>query len=365
MRSFTKWLHGIDPRTEVPPTGLIPGRQRRPRPYIYTDAEIVRIVTEAARLPSDYGLRALGCSTLFGLLAVTGLRVGEAVRLDDRDVDLDADVLHVRYAKNRNSRVIPITASTAEHLGACRAARNRILGAGALPFFASDSGQRLTTHTARYNLAQVCQQIGLRERQSFRRNGHGPRLHDMRHSMAVKTMLDWYRKGLNPDREMHKLSTYLGHTSPNHTYWYMEAVPELLALASERAEWFFSEGEEHENASASHLPAAILHRAPRQPAPGQPHTVASYRDTFRLLLTHASERLARMPTDLQVADIDAELVGHFLNDIETTRGNSARTRNTRLSAIRSFFKYVAINEPQLLHHCQKVLAMPPSGTKSG
>ena len=90
-----------------------------------------------------------------------------------------------------------------------------------------------------------------------------------------------------------------------------------------------------------------------------PHTVASYRDTFRLLLTHASERLARMPTDLQVADIDAELVGHFLSDIESTRGNSARTRNTRLSAIRSFFKYVAINEPQLLHHCQKVLAMPP------
>ena len=90
-----------------------------------------------------------------------------------------------------------------------------------------------------------------------------------------------------------------------------------------------------------------------------PHTVARYRDTFRLLLTHAAERLARMPTDLQVADIDAELVGHFLSDIESTRGNSARTRNTRLSAIRSFFKYVAINEPQLLHHCQKVLAMPP------
>ena len=90
-----------------------------------------------------------------------------------------------------------------------------------------------------------------------------------------------------------------------------------------------------------------------------PHTMASYRDTFRLLLTHASERLARIPTDLQVADIDAELVGHFLSDIETTRGNSARTRNTRLSAIRSFFKYVAINEPQLLHHCQKVLSMPP------
>ena len=88
------------------------------------------------------------------------------------------------------------------------------------------------------------------------------------------------------------------------------------------------------------------------------HTVASYRDTFRLLLNYASDRLRRMPTDLQVADIDAPLVGHFLSFVETTRGNSARSRNTRLSAIRSFFKYVAINEPQLLQHCQKILAIP-------
>ena len=88
------------------------------------------------------------------------------------------------------------------------------------------------------------------------------------------------------------------------------------------------------------------------------HTVASYRDTFRLLLTYASERLGHLPTDLQVADIDAQLVGHFLSFVETTRGNSARSRNTRLSAIRSFFKYVALNEPQLLQHCQKILAIP-------
>ena len=88
------------------------------------------------------------------------------------------------------------------------------------------------------------------------------------------------------------------------------------------------------------------------------HTVASYRDTFRLLLAYASERLGRLPTDLQVNDIDAQLVGHFLSFVETTRGNSARSRNTRLSAIRSFFKYVAINEPQLLQHCQRILAIP-------
>lgn len=89
-----------------------------------------------------------------------------------------------------------------------------------------------------------------------------------------------------------------------------------------------------------------------------PHTVASYRDTFRLLLTYARERLGRAPTYLRIDDIDAELVGRFLSFVETTRGNSARSRNVRLSAIRSFFKYVAVNEPQLLHHCQKVLEMP-------
>ena len=88
------------------------------------------------------------------------------------------------------------------------------------------------------------------------------------------------------------------------------------------------------------------------------HTVASYRDTFRLLLRYAADRLARTPTSLQVDDIDAELVGQFLSFVETARANSARSRNTRLSAIRSFFKYVAVHEPQLLHHCQKILAMP-------
>lgn len=242
VRSFATWLQAVDPRTEVPPAGLIPGRQRRPRPYIYSDSEICRIVTEAARLPSDYGLRGLNCSTLFGLLAVSGLRVSEALGLNDRDVDLEAAVLQVRHAKNRKSRLIPITACTAERLAACRAARNRILGGEATAFFVGENDRRLTAHTARYNFARICQQIGLREPQAFRRNGRGPRLHDMRHSMAVKTMLDWYRKGLDPDREMHKLSTYLGHTHPNHTYWYMEAVPELLRLASERAERSLSEG---------------------------------------------------------------------------------------------------------------------------
>jgi integrase/recombinase XerD len=89
-----------------------------------------------------------------------------------------------------------------------------------------------------------------------------------------------------------------------------------------------------------------------------PNTIASYRDTFRLLLRYAADRLRRQPTQLQVVDLDASLVGDFLTFLETNRGNGARSRNTRLSAIHSFFKYVASNEPQLLHHCQQVLAMP-------
>ena len=243
VRGFAKWLHGIDPRTEIPPAGLIPAKMRRPRPYIYTDNEIVSIVTQAARLSSTRGLRGLNFSTLFGVLAVTGLRVSEAVGLDDRDVDLDNAVLEVRNGKNRNSRIIPITACTAQRLGALRAARSRVLGIGAIPFFINESGRRLTTVNCRYNFAQVCHQIGLRERQASGGLGYGPRLHDLRHTMAVKTILDWYRTGRDPGREMHKLSTYLGHVRPENTYWYMEAVPELLQLACERAERNLTTGE--------------------------------------------------------------------------------------------------------------------------
>ena len=216
---------------------------RRPRPYIYTDNEIVSIVTQAARLSSTRGLRGLNFSTLFGVLAVTGLRVSEAVGLDDRDVDLDNAVLEVRNGKNRNSRIVPVTACTAHRLGALRAARNRVLGIGAIPFFINESGRRLTTVNCRYNFAQVCHQIGLRERQASGGLGYGPRLHDLRHTMAVKTILDWYRTGRDPGREMHKLSTYLGHVRPENTYWYMEAVPELLRLACERAERNLTTGE--------------------------------------------------------------------------------------------------------------------------
>jgi len=241
VRVFASWLQGFDPRTEVPPPGLVSGKPRRPRPYIYTDDQIAEIVTEAGRLPSSYGLRGWTCSTLFGLIAVTGLRVSEALGLDDKDVDLNEAVLSIRRGKNGKCRFVPLSPCAAERLRAYRAERNRILGTGRVAFFLLENGERPSDCCARYNFARVCQRIGLRERQAFNRHGRGPRIHDLRHTFAVRTIMDWYRRGLDPDREMLKLSTYLGHSKPELTYWYIEAIPELLQLACERAERNLSE----------------------------------------------------------------------------------------------------------------------------
>jgi integrase/recombinase XerD len=236
VRAFAGWLQAIDPRTEIPPPGLVRGKLRRTRPYIYSAGQIAEIVKGAARLTSAYGLRGWTYSTLFGLIAVSGLRINEAIKLDEADVDLHEGVLFIKRGKNGKSRIVPISACAAERLKAYRTERNRLLGASPGPFFLSEGGSRTTDCAARYNFVQVCQGIGLRAKEPFYRHGHGPRIHDLRHTFAVRTIMEWYRRGLNPDREMFNLSTYLGHTMPENTYWYIEAVPELLQLACERAE---------------------------------------------------------------------------------------------------------------------------------
>jgi len=236
VRLFAGWLQGHDARTEVPPSGLIAGKLRRGRPYIYSDGEVAKIITRAAKLRSRYELRGWTCSTLFGLIAVTGLRINEALQLDDDDINLDAGVITVKRGKNGRARFVPIAASAVERLRIYRAERVRLLGATAGAFFRNDDGRRVGDCWARYNFAVVSQEIGLREAQRFCKHGRGPRIHDLRHTFAVRTIMGWYRRGLDPDREMIKLSTYLGHVKPEHTYWYIEAVPELLQLASERAE---------------------------------------------------------------------------------------------------------------------------------
>jgi integrase/recombinase XerD len=160
----------------------------------------------------------------------------DQLELSDDDVDLIEGVIAVKRGKNGKARFVPIAPSTIDKLRAYCAQRKRLLGATIGAFFRMDDGRRLTDSCARYNFARVSQKMGLRKPQRFCRHGRGPRIHDLRHTFAVRTIVGWYRKGIDPDREMIKLSTYLGHENPNHTYWYIEAVPELLQLASKRAE---------------------------------------------------------------------------------------------------------------------------------
>jgi integrase/recombinase XerD len=235
VRLFAQWLNGVDPAHEVPPRGLLPDRSGRQRPYIYSEAEIVAIIAAAKTLPSIYGLRGLTCSTLFGLIAVTGLRISEALALNDCDLDAGDGVLRVRRGKLGRERLILLAPTVVAQLIIYAAERDRLLGRAAPAFFVTENGTRMTDCSARYNFAHACQQIGLRVNQQCCRHGRGPRIHDLRHTFAVRTMINWYRTGKDPAREMIRLTTYLGHTDPAHTFWYLEAVPELLALAMARA----------------------------------------------------------------------------------------------------------------------------------
>lgn len=235
VRRFAKWCSASDPRTEVPPEGLLPHKYRRMRPYIYSDDEIDKVVEAASQLPSPKRLRAHTYSTVFGLLAVTGMRVSEAVALNRRHVDLEDGILTVRRTKFGRSRFVPVHPTTCDSLREYAERRDRVVAVYFTDaFFASERGTRITGCSTRYNFAKVSRQVGLRKPAGGCRHGRGPRLHDMRHRFAVRTLLDWYRAGLDVERELPKLATYLGHVHVNDTYWYLEAVPELLELATAR-----------------------------------------------------------------------------------------------------------------------------------
>jgi len=234
-RGFAVWLSAFDPRTEVPPRSLIKARHRRKTPHIYTDREIEQLMLEAGRLDSPSGLRALTYVTLIGLLAATGLRPGEALALDVADVDFQNGVLAVRQTKFGKSRFVPIEDSTRAalaHYGQRRDALCPQCHANA--FLVSERGTRLQGSTVRHTFARMSGTIGLRTPVSGWRLGRGPRLQDFRHTFATRRLIEWYRAGLDVEREMPKLSTYLGHVEVGLTYWYIEAVPELLQLATDR-----------------------------------------------------------------------------------------------------------------------------------
>ena len=235
VRGFAVWRSAIDPRTEVPPKGILPGRYQRKPPYIYSDGEIEQLIQAARRLPPATALKGCTYATMFALLSVTGMRVSEVLALDREDVMLEEGMLQVRHTKFDKSRLVPIHQSTTKSLAGYARRRDRIIQWPLDPaFFLSDRGTRVNKHSIRYNFAMISQRIGLRVPPENGRHGWGPRLHDMRHRFVVQTLVDWYRAGADVEREMPKLSAYLGHAHVNDTYWYIEAVPELLELTTRR-----------------------------------------------------------------------------------------------------------------------------------
>jgi len=232
---FATWLSTIDTRTEVPPRRLLAVRRRRNKPHIFTSVEISRLMAEASRLASPTGLRALTYTTLIGLLTATGLRPGEALALDRSDVDLENGILSIRQSKFGKSRFVPVADSTRAALVDYAKQRDKLCAhCRTEAFLVSERGDRLGSYTARRTFAQISCAVGIRPATGSRRIGRGPRLQDFRHCFATRKLIAWYRAGRDVGRELPKLATYLGHVDVAHTYWYLEAVPELLELAAER-----------------------------------------------------------------------------------------------------------------------------------
>lgn len=227
VRKFLHWLKAFEPGIEVPPAGLLPVRVRRAVPYQYSPAQVRDLMIRAGQARSP--LKAATYSTLIGLLACTGLRVGEAIRADTGD--LNDGVLTIADTKFGKTRLVPLHPSTCHALAGYRDCVARALGTPSAPaLFVSTVGTRLLYKNVHRLIHDLITQAGITPRST----GCRPRIHDLRHSFAVNTMSDAYRDKKNPAEVLPVLSTYLGHADPSSTYWYLEATPHLLAQAATR-----------------------------------------------------------------------------------------------------------------------------------
>ena len=229
-RGFARYMAGIDPRTQVPPLGLIPSRQRWRAPFIYSSSDVAALMAAARGVHQR--LPAATHETIIGLLAATGLRVGEALKLDRSDIDWGDGVLLIRESKFTKTRKVPVLASTLGALEHYANVRDELCERPITrSFFVSARQTRVIYPVVQQVFRRLCEETGVGADAANR-----PRIHDFRHSFAVNTLLEWYRTGENVEVRLPWLSTYLGHRDPRSTYWYLSAPPELLALAAGRLE---------------------------------------------------------------------------------------------------------------------------------
>jgi integrase len=227
VRGFARYLTGIDPRTQVPPAGLIARRHRWRPPFIYSDADILALITTARGVIRE-PLRAATYETLIGLLAATGPRIGEAIKLDRGDIDWIEGVLLVRESKFNKSRLVPLKQSTLDALQLYARTRDALCPSPqAESFFVSLAGTRLIHPVVAKAFRMLCDASGVG-------SGSNPRpvIHAIRHTFAVRVLLGWYRDGVDVQARLPLLSTYMGHRVPRYTFTYLSAAPELLAYAA-------------------------------------------------------------------------------------------------------------------------------------
>jgi integrase/recombinase XerD len=237
VRGFARHRSATDPRTQVPPQGLLPFRPRRARPYLYSDQEIGRLLRGALDMTYRFergALRPWVFHCLFGLLSVSGLRLGEALNLELRDVDLQSAVLTIRSTKFGKDRLVPLHASTCKVLDRYLLRRSRHWADRPVSsyLFVSSCGNRLDAGEVHRTFYALSRQIGLRGSS----DSHGPRLHDMRHRFATNTLVRWYQSDQDPERLLPVLSAYLGHVHVEDTQWYLSGSPELMREAMRRLE---------------------------------------------------------------------------------------------------------------------------------
>jgi integrase len=228
VRGFARYLSGIDAGTEIPPLGLVPYRLRWRPPFLYSEADITALIAAADAIEPMF--RAATYRTLLGLLAACGLRIGEAIGLNGDDIDWVEGVLLIRESKFGKSRLVPVHDSVVRALREYDVLRCETVPQPKDPaFFISRTHRRLIYAVVSATFRQLVTAAGIGVGAP-----HPPRLHDLRHSFAIQTLLHWYRTEDNVQAKIPSLSTYLGHREPAHTYWYLSAAPELLALAAAR-----------------------------------------------------------------------------------------------------------------------------------